>query len=150
MSRPDIDVERDITLALVRIEQAKTLLDALLAAAAPRSKGEKIGLVLSERYNSAHVASVQLRRALLSMLALAALDPERLIWQPGKKLISIPPAPKPVSLYYGQEYTRIVFEGTYMSSLPLGLTLSYNCCTPGRGDHDWVRDSFMRAREATP
>ena len=38
------------------------------------------------------------RRALLSMLALAAVDPERLIWQPGRKLISIPkPAPVPVA-----------------------------------------------------
>jgi hypothetical protein len=30
------------------------------------------------------------RRALLSLLALAAVDPERLIWTPGKRLISIP------------------------------------------------------------
>lgn len=30
------------------------------------------------------------RRALLSMLALAVADPDRLIWQPGRKLISIP------------------------------------------------------------
>lgn len=32
------------------------------------------------------------RRALLSMLAAAVADPERLLWQPGRKLISIPPA----------------------------------------------------------
>ncbi len=30
------------------------------------------------------------RRALLSLLAGAALDPERLLWRPGAKLISIP------------------------------------------------------------
>lgn len=37
------------------------------------------------------------RRALLSMLALAALDPERLLWTPGRKLISIP---KPQAVYF--------------------------------------------------
>ena len=36
------------------------------------------------------------RRALLGLLAAAALDPEKLLWIPGKKLISIPaPAPTP-------------------------------------------------------
>ena len=30
------------------------------------------------------------RRALLSMLTAAIADPERLVWQPGAKLISIP------------------------------------------------------------
>ena len=34
------------------------------------------------------------RRALLSMLTAAIADPERLVWQPGAKLISIP-KPKP-------------------------------------------------------
>lgn len=37
------------------------------------------------------------RRALLAMLAgavgVAVADPERLLWVPGRKLISIPPAP---------------------------------------------------------
>jgi len=32
------------------------------------------------------------RRALLALLAGAALDPERLLWLPGRKIISIPPA----------------------------------------------------------
>src|SRR5262249_45521890 len=32
------------------------------------------------------------RRAFLAALAGATLDPERLLWVPGKKLISIPPA----------------------------------------------------------
>jgi hypothetical protein len=32
------------------------------------------------------------RRAFLGLLAGAALDPERLLWRPGAKLISIPPA----------------------------------------------------------
>lgn len=72
MSRPDIDVERDITLALVRIDNAKTLLNALLAAAAPQPKGQKIGLVLSERYNSANLASLQLRSAYFGIDQLAA------------------------------------------------------------------------------
>jgi len=35
------------------------------------------------------------RRALFSMLALAAVDPERLVWVPGRKHISIP-VPQPV------------------------------------------------------
>lgn len=43
------------------------------------------------------------RRALLSMLTLAALDPERLIWRPGAKLISIPAAPK--ALYFHLDFS---------------------------------------------
>lgn len=38
------------------------------------------------------------RRTLFALLAAAAADPERLIWQPGRKLISIP-APPPVPVY---------------------------------------------------
>lgn len=34
------------------------------------------------------------RRSLLSFIATAALDPERLLWAPGKKMISIPTYPK--------------------------------------------------------
>ncbi len=37
------------------------------------------------------------RRAFLGMLGAAALDPERLLWTPGRKLISIPPH---LSLHY--------------------------------------------------
>ena len=35
------------------------------------------------------------RRGLLAVLAGAVLDPERLVWVPGRKLISIP-APRPI------------------------------------------------------
>lgn len=49
------------------------------------------------------------RRALLSMLAAAAAaavaDPERLLWVPGRKLISIPPAPKAIYLRVNTSYT---------------------------------------------
>lgn len=35
------------------------------------------------------------RRAFLSTIAAATLDPERLLWEPGKKKIFIPPAVAP-------------------------------------------------------
>jgi hypothetical protein len=34
------------------------------------------------------------RRSLFGLLAAAALDPERLLWTPGRKLISIPAPPR--------------------------------------------------------
>jgi len=41
------------------------------------------------------------RRAFLAMLAGAALDPERLLWRPGAKLISIPRPPLVVEFAVG-------------------------------------------------
>ncbi len=44
------------------------------------------------------------RRSLLAMLAGAALDPDLLLWRPGRKLISLPPAPKATFLRVNIEY----------------------------------------------
>ena len=57
------------------------------------------------------------RRSLLGLLTTAALDPERLLWVPGRKLISIPAAPKvqPVELvvYW------MTMDGRVIEVLPL-------------------------------
>ena len=56
------------------------------------------------------------RRGFLSMLAGAVLDPERLLWVPGKKLISIP---KPVAKITGLIFNRNAFA---LESEPLDLS----------------------------
>jgi hypothetical protein len=50
------------------------------------------------------------RRAFLGLLAGAALDPERLLWRPGAKLISIPPAPAPPFLLSPEIFERLTLE----------------------------------------
>ena len=39
------------------------------------------------------------RRALMAAIAGAALDPDRLLWRPGAKLISIPAPPPPLEIH---------------------------------------------------
>ena len=72
------------------------------------------------------------RRALLSMLALAVADPERLIWRPGTNLISIP-APKPVPVYFRLDPGRF---GEDISAIAIlarsGHVLSVHRFPPGQ------------------
>ncbi len=50
------------------------------------------------------------RRGFLSLFAAAAIDPERLLWVPGKKLISIPaPRLRYVSMDLGHSQSSAVF-----------------------------------------
>lgn len=59
------------------------------------------------------------RRALFGLMAAAALDPEKLLWVPGKKLISIPkPGPKLgdeswVRVTYCDEQTSVITAGRF-------------------------------------
>lgn len=49
------------------------------------------------------------RRGFLSaLLGAAAFDPERLLWVPGKKLISIPPPPKFEFFIYSMQTGRLL------------------------------------------
>ena len=59
------------------------------------------------------------RRALLSMLALAALDPERLLWRPGRKLILIPRSPEHHRAFYSL-LARILDTGVLTAVRGLG------------------------------
>ena len=57
------------------------------------------------------------RRALFAMLAAAVLDPDRLIWRPGAKLISIPKPPFPSYSFFppGCRCRMCVLHEQYLS-----------------------------------
>ena len=67
------------------------------------------------------------RRELFGLLAAAVVDPERLLWRPGERLISIP-APRVVSLldeineitlrYIVPEMTDIIFTKPSLLDVP--------------------------------
>ncbi len=97
------------------------------------------------------------RRSLLAMLALAAADPERLIWRPGRKLISIPaPAPAPVfelfrtkisanSMLFGRELMALIYrrhDGSFVA-----VNDSHHCDIH---DFDAIQSTLAHIRHTAP
>lgn len=95
------------------------------------------------------------RRALLAMLAAAAAaalaDPERLVWVPGRKLISIP-APAPVHMFNVFRYTVppfpasstliATFHRNYQDQLVAAIRDDVCSCA----DYEAIRDTIPHLR----
>lgn len=94
------------------------------------------------------------RRALLAMLAgaagVAVADPERLLWVPGRKLISIP-APAPKRLFTVWRYTAPdVLLPRLIATIDLhadgSLVPAYYRDLCGRADYDAIRATISQVR----
>lgn len=69
------------------------------------------------------------RRALLAMLASASGDPERLLWKPGRKLISVPAETSAVETIYPLGARRVPFG--YLHGVSSGIVSGETFWIPG-------------------
>lgn len=63
------------------------------------------------------------RRLFLSILGAPVLDPERLLWRPGKKFISIPKAPEIYVQLLRSGTSLSVFSSTEKATRPAGASV---------------------------
>lgn len=95
------------------------------------------------------------RRGLFALLSSVALDPERLLWVPGKKLISIPAPLKPISIPVPLKLIQSVLLDVYCASGSTELfvdgklhsTLMWAGESPARRMLDFPLDAVIAGRK---